>query len=120
MRTLSDIVEAVKANERPDYEELRYALLAYQALATFDGMALMRLAEAERRKAVPRLTRSAVWQHEEQFRRFKLALAKSPKEWVGWNNDPENPEYQQRRAAAMRIFTNFIKSPAPQAGNSDG
>lgn len=29
----------------------------------------------------------------EEFQRFKLALSKDPKSYVGWNNDPKNPEH---------------------------
>jgi hypothetical protein len=103
VRTLDQIVESVMKGERPEYEELRYALLAYQSLSTFDRMALMKLAEAEREGKRPFLTRSAVFQAEEHFNRMKFALAKSPKEWVGWNNDPDNPEYQKRRAIALKL-----------------
>lgn len=104
MRTLGNIVEAVQRNERPDYEELRYAVLALQALSTFDRMAFMKLAETEREQRKPLLTRSAVWQWEEFFNRIKRAMEKSPKEWVGWNNDPENPEFQERRSIALKIY----------------
>ena len=44
MRSLYEILEATKAGEKPDYDELRYALLAMAALSVFDSMALMRIA----------------------------------------------------------------------------
>jgi hypothetical protein len=108
MRTLFEIVEATKAGERPDYEELRYAVCALDALTTFDGMTIMRLAEAEEKGQKAILTRSAKFQNEERFRRLKVALSKSPKEWVGWNNDPDNPEYQERRRIALRVFERAV------------
>lgn len=46
MRTLNEIVTAVRDGERPDYEELRYAICALDALGVFNRNALMRLAEA--------------------------------------------------------------------------
>ena len=110
MRTLGEISEAVRSNERPDYEELRYAVLAYQALTTFDSRALMRLSEAEREQKKPMLSNSAVFQYREHFTRFKLALAKSPQEWVGWNNDPANPEFQKHRAIGLKLLDRFTSN----------
>ena len=45
MKRLIDIVEDVKSNKRPDYEELRYAVLALSALNTFEHMAISKLIE---------------------------------------------------------------------------
>jgi hypothetical protein len=97
MKTLSQIIDLVKSGERPDYDELRYAVVALNALSNFDGMALMRLREAEEKAQRPFLTRSAVFQHNEHWTRWRAALAKSPKEYVGWNHDPDNP-------AAVRFY----------------
>ncbi|MDD2885303.1 MAG: hypothetical protein PHT48_09695 [Dechloromonas sp.] len=97
MKNLGDIIEMVRNGEKPDYEELRYAICAMDALMTFDRMALMKLAEAENDGKQPFLTYSAKYQYEENFNRVKRALEKSPKEFVGWNNDPENPEFLERR-----------------------
>lgn len=103
-KTLSEIIESVRDGGRPDYEDLRYAICAMEALATFDRNALMRLADAEREGSRPFLVRSAVWQLNEYFGRTKRAGAKPPKEWIGWSNDPDNPEFLERRAAAKRLL----------------
>ena len=116
MRTLNEIVTAVRDGERPDYEELRYAVCAMDALGVFNRNALMRLAEAEKAQKKPFLTTSAEWQWQEHYRREKAAGEKSPKEYIGWNNDPENPEFLRRRAAAKRLMQSISaasdKSPA--------
>lgn len=109
MKKLIDIIEAVKNNEKPDYDELRYAVLALSALKTFDSMAIGKLAEGEREKKKPFLMYSAEWQFKESFNRNKRALDKSPKEWIGWDNDPENPEYQKRRKISIKILNKFLK-----------
>ena len=114
MKTLNQIVNAVRDGERPDYEELRYAVCALESLGTFNRMAFMRLAEAEREGKKPILTRSAQWQWEEHFRREKTAGEKSPKEWVGWNNDPDNPEFLKRRAESKRIMDAGVARAADQ------
>lgn len=114
MRTLSEIVDAVRDGERPDYEDLRYAICAMDALTTFDRMAFMKLAEAEREGKKPFLTSSAQWQWEEHFSRQKRAGEKPPKEYVGWNNDPDNPEFLKRRAVANKVMAKVYE----KAGNA--
>jgi hypothetical protein len=109
MRTLYEIIAATRDGERPEYDELRYAVCALESLSTFDGMAFRKLATAERDGQKPFLTRSAVFQYEEHFRRHKTALAKSPKDWVGWNNDPDNPEFLERRKSSIRLFDKVVE-----------
>ena len=103
MRTLNEIIEATRNNEQPNYEELKYAVCALVALSTFDGMAIQNLAVAETEGKKPILTYSARHQHEECHRRWKTALSKSPKEYIGWNNDPNNPEFIERLKLARKI-----------------
>lgn len=110
MNTLSDIINAVRDGEKPDYEELRYAICAMSALSVFNRKALMNLAEAEREGKKPFLSYSAVHQWEEHYRREQTALGKSPKEYVGWNNDPENPEFLSRRNSSKKIYAHFVQS----------
>ena len=116
MRTLNEIVTAVRDGERPDYDELRYAICAMDALGVFNRNALMKLAEAEKAQKKPFLTTSAEWQWQEHYRREKAAGEKSPKEYIGWNNDPENPEFLRRRETAKRLMQSISaaasKSPA--------
>lgn len=107
MKTLGELIEAVKNNEQPVYEELRYAVLALESLLSFDSQAFIGLAEAEREQRKPLLTGSAVFQWEEHFNRNKRALGTVPKEWIGWENDPGNPEYQKRRQIALKLWEKF-------------
>lgn len=109
MRTLAQIIEAAKANEPLEIREARFALCAISALSTFDGMGLEKLAEAEREKKTPILTRSAVWQHKEHHDRWHAALNKTPEEVLGANWNPENPEYQKRRAASLRLLDRLAR-----------
>jgi len=103
MKTLNEIIESTRNGEQPDYDELRYAICALVALSTFDGMAIQNLAIAETEGKKPILSYSAMHQHEECHRRWQTALNKSPKEYVGWNNDPENPEFVQRRKLTRKM-----------------
>jgi hypothetical protein len=100
LRTLSDIVENCKSGGLPDYEELRYALLVYEFMFNMDHRTLREELLSEKRSplAIRELRAN------NSFNMFKKALNKSPKEYLGWNSDPGNPEYQKQRAVAERIF----------------
>lgn len=110
MRTLDEIVSAARAGEKPSVDELRYAVCAMDHLLTFDRSAFMRLAQAEREGKKPFLTTSAVWQWEECFRRQKAALAKSPKDWLGPDHDPDSAEVQKRRVIANKIMDKVMRA----------
>lgn len=112
MKTLNEIVNSVRDGARPDYEDLRYAICALEALRVFDGQAFMKLAEAEREGKKPFMVTSAQWQWEEHFNRHKRASEKPPKEYVGWNNDPDNPAFQARRGLSKKIMGKAIEKEA--------
>lgn len=109
MKTLGEIIEAARTGERPDYDDLRYAICALDMLMTFDRMAFMRLADAEGRGRKPFLSTSAVWQWGEHFRRVKRALNEQPKGYIGWDNDPDNLEFVERRKKLVQFY-DWIKS----------
>lgn len=98
MRTLSEIIEAAKVGEPTTHEECLYALLAYRSLAAFDSSALRQLAFEPCRVRTPE--REA----EESHRRWRTALSKSPKAWLGPSNDPANEECRQRVRLARKLF----------------
>lgn len=98
MRTLFDIIEAAKIGEPTTHEECLYALLAYSGLAHFDQRALRLLAFE------PSKFRTPEREAEESFKRWKMALGKSPKDWLGPSNDPANEECRQRVRMARRLF----------------
>ena len=104
MRTLYEIVEDVKDNKKPDYEEIRYALLVYNFMFNMDHRLLREELLEEERPA--KLIREMKAQN--SFDMAKNALNKSPKEYLGWNYDPENPEYQKCREMSNKIFNNFL------------
>lgn len=93
MRTLFEIIESAKSGGRPEYDELRYALCALDSLSTFDRMDTRRPANV-----------GSEIRAEESFRRWKTALGKSPKDWLGPENDPDSAEVQERRAMSLKIF----------------
>lgn len=108
MRTLSQIMDAVKENQPATEEELRYTLLAMDALSHWDRNFLIRFAGNDK----PNVVRCEL-EANESFRRWKTALGAEPKTYVGWNNDPANPEYQRRRSIALKIADKALKGELP-------
>lgn len=113
MRTLGEIIEAAKSGESPSVDELRLAVCAMDYLLTFDRMAIQKLAEGEAGQRPRFLVFSAVWQRNENFNRIKSAMEKTPREYLGNNYDPDNPEVQERRAATMKLVDGLMRN----AGN---
>jgi hypothetical protein len=109
LRTLLEIILSVKDGEKPDYEELRYAVCALDGLRFFDFRALSNLAEGKRELKRPIYTYSAEWQFQECAKRTERAMNKSPKEWVGWNNDPDNIEFLESRKISISIANKILE-----------
>ena len=114
MRTLFEIITAAKDGQVPAQDELLYALLALDALLTFDHSFIIELpGKPEHQKHLE------LWA-EESFGRVKRAMDKSPKDWLGWNNDPANPEYQRRRKIALGICERAMSPTGLPKGGEDG
>lgn len=99
MRTLFEIIEAAKIGDPTTHDECLYALLAYAGLAYFDEAALRRHAFDP-----PSKFRTPQRDAEESHQRWKMALGKSPKDWLGPNNDPASNECRQRVRLARGVF----------------
>ncbi len=108
MRTLYEIIQMCKVGEIPTVDEMRYAICAMNSLNTFDGMALRDLAEAEKKGKKPFMLSSAEWQNKEHHSRWHRALNISPKEWLGPENDPDDPEVQERINMHVRLAEKII------------
>lgn len=105
MRTLEEIVTTAKDGEMPSHEECYWAMLAFDALHTLDHYAVLDLANTE---MSAKSRRGAG----ESFRRSKIALQVSPRDWMGWNNDPSNPQYQKRRKISLVVFDKVLGDSA--------
>lgn len=110
MRTLLEITEAIKDGEKPTYEELYYSVIALQALHHFDSHYLIELAYDESGPF-----NNPEFKAEESFKRNKKAFATPPKDYVGWSNDPANPDYQARRRVFKKIVDAALGGELPQA-----
>ncbi|EGD47125.1 hypothetical protein Cpap_1517 [Ruminiclostridium papyrosolvens DSM 2782] len=106
MKTLNEIIEQCKTNGRPEYDELRYSVLVMTGILNLVNSELTKLYV---KGEMPN----------EFIRKLKLdggicsmygkALNKSPKEYLGWNNDPENPAYQKFYAMGNKLLDKVIK-----------
>ena len=106
MRDLAGIIEACKLNEKPSVDELRYAVIALASLTNMAVSALTKIYENEILSDSPLSNKIRV---ENVRRAYGIALNKSPKEWLGWENDPENPEYQRFHAMGVKLLEKALK-----------
>lgn len=100
MRTLLEIIEAVKDGEEASYEEILYALLVMDSLRYFDHRALREAYKRAEGHLAERLHR----EFNESFNRTKRALSVSPKTWIGEGHDPKNLEYTRFRKGAFKLL----------------
>lgn len=112
MRTLGEIIESARNGDKPSHEECYWAMLALDSLQNFDQHALMDLAGLERNRWDNCLV-GVEAKAEQSFERVKRALKASPKDWVGWENDPANPDFQAMRRIALHIADLAIKGELP-------
>lgn len=108
MKKLGDIIDDARDGKKPEYDDLRHAVCAMESLMTFDRLALHSLADAERNNKKKILLSSAVFQSEERFERIKRAYNKSPKEWLGPNNDPDCKIVQERRGKSLNLVNKIM------------
>ena len=110
MRTLFDIIQDVQNGGQPKYDELRYAVCALDALNTFHSLALHDLAKIEKRQDVVKPMHTAEFHFHNCFIRTKEAFGLSPKKWLGWQNDPANQVYLDRRKAINSSLVSVLSS----------
>ena len=102
MRTLFEIVEAVKDGGCPEYDELRYALLATDFLLTdISQFVLMDL------YGKGKLDDRDKKRYEMKYEHRRKALNTDPKIYVG-SFDPDAPGRQEERAMFKRVFDKFM------------
>lgn len=107
MKTLFEIITEIKAGQKPNYDELKYSVLALDALLYFDSKQVRDAAADYMAGKVSKIM-TPEFRYNESFRRNKAAFEKNPKEYVGWNNDPENPEYLKRVIDSNRLFEKIV------------
>lgn len=117
MRTLLEIIEAARDGKEIGMEEATYALLALDALWGLERGSLLYIC---RNMSGPAAASLAGHEMSETLKRARTALNKDPKEWVGWNNDPKNPEYQERRKASFGLVKKVLGVDLRKPPGDDG
>ena len=102
MRTLLEIIESVKDGERPEYDELRYALLVFDhLLGDISQFVLMDLYGKDKLQGWDKK------KYEMQYKHKQKALNSDPKVYIG-SFDPDLPERQKERAIHKKIGEKFL------------
>jgi hypothetical protein len=105
MRTLSEISEDAKDGNMPTHEECYWAMLCFNVLLNSDHTKLIETLLSD--KLSPEFIRKM--KADNSHNAYRTALNKSPKDYLGPNNDPSNPEYQRFRKIGNKIIDKFIK-----------
>lgn len=103
-KILSQIIDEVQDGGRPEYDDLRYAVVALSALHGFNMMALVKLASKEKEGKYRKDLFGLDWESRESFRRFQAALKMPPKVYVGESHDPDSEECQRWRKISKGIL----------------
>lgn len=106
MRTLYEIITDAKDGKMPTHEECYWAMLAYESMLNIEHRQLRE--ELLKEKRSPEFVREM--KAKTSMDMYKGALAKPPKEWLGWDNDPANPEYQKRRNVGKKLVDKFVNT----------
>jgi hypothetical protein len=97
MRTLFEIVDGAKDGQRPTYDECYWAMLALSALLAFERDTIHKMLKEE----VGPFNRE--YYANQSLKRNQEAFKISPQQYVGWSNDPANPDYQRERRIFKKI-----------------
>lgn len=125
MKTLSEIIEETKDGGRPEYDDLRYALVAMCALHHFAFKSLTDLASRERAGKYKPTLFGLDYAARERFNQFKAALAIPPKQYVGASHDPDGEESKAWRKISKGILNKVLanqqtQNPSASQSESEG
>jgi len=99
MKTLGEIITICRDGGTPTVDEMRYAICAMDGLSSLDQSDITLNASKElENKRCPTWSRV----HELVFDRWKRALARTPKQWIG-DSDPDCPKYQEQRQRSKKF-----------------
>ena len=109
-KTLFEIIEEAKDGSMPTHEECYWSMLVLDSLLTFSQNDL---------RLVKQHPKHIDFVLKEGFNRVKNAIDKIPKEFIGCENDPSNPEYQKFRKLALNLFDKALKATQPKKEQND-
>ena len=87
----------------PSHDECYWVMLALDAMATMDRRVIDRLSGDKATDLVKSMSKETTFLTRKRF------LDADPKEWLGPNHDPSNPECQRIRKIAFGLFKKMEK-----------
>lgn len=112
MKTTIEIIEAVKDGERPDYDELRYALLVMDYLeGDIHRFVLLDLFGKDKLQGFDKK------HFEMKYESRQKILNNDAKKAIG-SFDPDMPRYQAQREIHKRIGERFFEDREPKGGSN--
>jgi len=112
MKTLLEIIEEVKDGKKPEYDELRYAMLALDYLHTDYTMFLNDMYGKNKLQGFDKM------KYEQKYKQRQTAFSLEPKKYVG-SFDPDLPEYQSERAVFKKIYKKFADKEETERESND-
>ena len=105
---LGEIIDSIKHNKPVDIEDMIYAILMLDSLWFWEKRAIRDMADVKRGYRKAMLNGDPLFQEKESLRRSQTSYDKNPKEWMGWENDPKNPDYQKRIEIGNKILEKLM------------
>jgi len=112
-KTLDQIIDDVQDNKKVSNEDLRYSILVLNSLLNLSSQSLRELHRGEilvkegKKKKI--IIHDPIYHSEENFRRSKQAMSMNPRDYLGWDNLPENPEYRKRIKTGRKLIDKIYK-----------
>ena len=113
MKTLGEIINDVKDGKKPNYEDLRYTVVALSALHHFAFNSILELARREKEGKYKPSLFGLEWHAKERFDNFQAALKLPLKQYVGTSHDPDSTECQEWRAMSKRLLAKVTEEAKP-------
>jgi hypothetical protein len=107
MRTLDEIIEAIKTNQPVTHDEAIYSVLVLTSVAndlSYKFGDLLCNGWSDFKKELFKKQKTSM---------YNRALNNPPDKFMGWDNDPRNPDYQKFHAIGLKIADKAIKGELP-------
>lgn len=113
MRELGEIIEAIKTNKEVTHEEAIYSVLVLTSVANdlsckFGDLLVNGWSDLKKE----------LYKHQKGSM-YSIALSKPPDKFLGWDNDPKNPDYQKFHAWGSKLVEKAIKGELPNQRKKD-
>lgn len=106
MRTLDEIIEAIKTNEPVTHDEATYSVLVLSSLMNVISYKFHDLLI----NGWSQLKKDLYLKGKSQY---SSALVVPPDKFMGWDNDPKNPDYQKFHKMGLKLADAAMNGKLP-------